>query len=258
MIQRKSIAEGNGSIQSQLDDALKIDWSRFNWGSDCSSVHEGSMKVVGNLKSHPGVAVVSVLAGTGDPLIQNEINTLSSLAAHGIRTIKFARQVLDVPHFDSSQGGTAKGYLVEYFSANKAFLYEEGEPGTEDHFLEPMRKLRILAGDEGDWTMNRDTIRVLKENSLEKEFMEDMTAYVKLFRSKGVRIVDFQGILGKDGHFYIADPLRFEPIGAKVNKNLLEGVFMTSRSPARENKPSRAAFVQGLGVELGVTVPDEE
>lgn len=225
------------------------------------------MKVVGQLKSHPGVAVVSVREGTGDPLIQNEIDTLLTLAANGIRTIKFASEILDVPRFDSSQGGTAKGYLVEYFDEEKAFMYEEGEPGTEGHVVECMRKLRILHGDEGDWTMNRDTVRVLKESGLEKEFMEDLTAYVNLLLTKGVRIIDFQGILGKDGHFYVADPLKLEPIGAKVNKNLLEGVFMSSKRPARKNKTNRTAFVQGLGVDLGmdlgadrwvVTVPDEE
>ena len=35
-----------------------------------------------------------------------------------------------------------------------------------------MRKLRILNGDEGDWTMNRDTLRILKENGLEEPFMQ--------------------------------------------------------------------------------------
>ena len=35
-----------------------------------------------------------------------------------------------------------------------------------------MRKLRILDGDEGDWTMNRDTLRILKENNLEEPFMQ--------------------------------------------------------------------------------------
>ena len=35
-----------------------------------------------------------------------------------------------------------------------------------------MRKLRILNGYEGDWTMNRDTLRILNENGLEEPLMQ--------------------------------------------------------------------------------------
>lgn len=250
--------ENADSFQHQVASALERDWSRFDWVRDCHIVHEGSMKVVGHLKSHPGIALVSVLSGTGEDLIQKEISTLSKLASEGIRVVGYAGEILDVPCYDASTQAMAKGYLVQYFTDDAAFVYEEGEVGTDDYVLEKMRKLRILYGDEGDWVMNRDTIRVLKENKLEKQFMEDLTAYANWLLLKNVRIVDFQGVLGKDGHFYVADPLDIQPIETKVNRHLLEGVFMNSTNPKRENKPRRAAFVDELGIELGVVVPDEE
>lgn len=247
-----------GSVQSQFESALKLDWSNFDWTRDCEVIHSGSMKVVGCLKSHKGVAVASVLRGTGEDVIPAEVSTLTNLVAEGIRTVEFADRILDVPCYDSSIKANAKAYLIQHFSEETAFFYEEGKPGTEDHVKEPMRKLRILSNDEGDWTMNRDTIRVLKERKLEKEFMEDLTAYVALMLSKGVRVNDFQGLLGKDGHFYLADPLEIQPIEPKVNRHLLEGVFMRSSNPHRENKPYREAFSDTLGMNLGVDVPDEE
>lgn len=247
-----------GSVRSQFEAALKFDWSNFDWAQHCDVIHTGSMKVVGCLKSYKGLALASVLHGTGESIIPAEVSTLSNLAAEGIRTVEFSDQVLDVPCYDSSTEGKAKAYLIQHFSEETAFFYEEGEPGTQDHVKEAMRKLRILSNDEGDWTMNRDTIRVLKEMKLEKEFMEDLTAYVTLMLSKGVRVNDFQGLLGKDGHFYLADPLEIQPIEARVNRHLLEGVFMSSRNPHRENKLYKAAFSDGLGMDLGVEVPDEE
>ena len=65
--------------------------------------------------------------------------------------------------------------------------------------------------------------------------------------------------MGRNGHFYVADPLKLQPVEKKVNRHLLEGVFMTSTNPKRENKPKKAAFADGLGqvLELGVAVPDE-
>jgi len=247
------------SIRSELDSALSsVDWEHFDWRNDCLGLHEGSMKVVGCLKSHPGIAVASVLRGTGEELIRHEIRTLDELAANGIRTLVYDTNMFEVAHFDPNSDDKAKAYLLQYFNEESCFLYEEGEPGTEDHVLEPIRKLKLLDGDEGDWVFNRDTIKVLKENKLEHNFMQDLTAVVKLMVDKGVRVTDFQGVLGKDGHFYLADPLELAPIGQKVNKYLLEGLFMNSVSPKRENKPKRAAFVEGLGIELGVTVPDEE
>merc|ERR1712216_757773 len=146
--------------------------------------------------------------------------------------------------------------LLQYFTDDMVFPYEEGEPGTCDHVSERIRKLRLLDGDEGDWAINRDTIRILKENGLEMNFMEDLTTYVSMMLAKGLRIVDFQGFLGRDGHFYVADPLRMAPIGSMVNQHLLQGVFKSSNRPQRENKPHRAAFVDGLKVDLGVIVPD--
>lgn len=245
------------SIECQLESALKIDWGAFNWHTDCVGLHEGSMKVVGCLKAHPGVALASVSSGTGEALIQEEVTTLIELQANGIRTVAFSKQILDVPHIDPNCAERAKGYLLQYFDRDSCFLYEEGEPGTEDYFLEPMRKLKLLRNDEGDWTMNRDTIRILKEHNLQKEFMVDLTAIVKLVLHKGVRIVDFQGVLGKDGRFYVADPLKLETIEEKVNRYLLEGVFMASTNPQRVNKPFKEAFVEGLGIDLGLVVPDE-
>merc|ERR1712232_1108395 len=175
----------------------------------------------------------------------------------GIRTIGFAPQTLDVRSY-WDKDVMAKGYLLQYFSLDMAFVYEEGEPGSEDHFLEPMRKLKILYADEGDWSINRDTIRVLKENGLEKEFMGDLSNIVGMMCAKGKRIVDLQGVLGRDGHFYLADPLCLEDVPHKVNRYLLDGVFMNSENPKRNNKPQRAAFVDGLGVDLGVEVLDED
>lgn len=246
------------TVQSQLQSALMINWSQFDWARDCDPIHEGSMKVVGCLKSHPGIAVASVLRGTGESTILAEIESLNSLAAEGIRTIGYASQMIDVPHFDAGSEVKAKAYLLQYFSEEATFSYEEGEPDTEDYFVEPMLKLKILQEDEGDWLINKHTVRAVKDNDLEHEFMEDITAVVKMLVSKGVRIVDFQGVLGTDGHFYVADPLRLDPIDKKVNRHLLEGVFMSSTNPARENKPKRVAFVDALGVGLGVDVPDEE
>lgn len=247
---------GSFSISPQLTGALDLDWLQFDWNNECTAVHEGSMKVVGCLESYPGVAVASVLRGTGETLLQEEMSLLAELKASGIRTIGFLNRLLDVKHFAGSGDETAKAYLMQYFSEDMCFVYEEGEPGTEDHVLEPIRKLKILKNDEGDWTMNRDTIRVLKENNLEEEFMEDLTALVKFMVDKQVRIVDFQGVLGKNGHFYVADPLRLEPL-EKLNRYCLEGVFMSSASPARQNKTWKAAFVDGLGMDLAVDVPDE-
>merc|ERR1719321_2036305 len=105
--------------------------------------------------------------------------------------------------------------------------------------------------------MNRDTIRIVKENNLQNAFMDDLSAYVNMMLSKGVRVNDFQGVLGKDGHFYLADPLEIQPIEAKVNQYLLEGLFMISKNPLRENKAYKAAFVQGLGIDLTADIPDE-
>lgn len=247
-----------GFIQSQLASALKLDWAKFDWTRDCHPIHEGSRKVVGRLKSHPSLALASVKFGDGVSSIDREISTLCTLQENGIRTLIFSTQQVDVPHIDKSINTTCKGYLFQYFSEESVFLYEEGEPGTPDYFLEPMLKLRILHNDEGIWAMNRYTIRVLKENDLGRAFMEDLSAYVKFMLAKGVRIVDFQGLLGKNGHFYVADPLYVGPIEEKVNRKLLEGVFMSSTNPKRENTPNKAAFAEGLGMELGVSVPDEE
>merc|ERR1712107_461939 len=86
--------------------------------------------------------------------------------------------------------------------------------------------------------------------------MGDLTAIVKAMLRYRTRIVDFQGVLGRDGHFYVADPLKLEFIGQNVNRFLLSGVYMSSQDPQRQNKPGRAAFVEGLGVGLGIVVPD--
>jgi len=245
------------SLECELEKASRIDWQQFDWRRDCLGLHEGSMKTVGCLKSHPRIALASATHGTGDDLITQEVNTLNELEANGIRTVSYCKNILDVPSVDLDQTeARAKGYLLQYFDRDSCFLFEEGEPGTEDHYLEPMRKLKLLANDEGDWAMNRDTIRIVQENHLESAFMQDLTAIVKLMLDKGVRIVDFQGVLGKDGHFYVADPLRLEQITGKVNRYLLEGVYMSSTSPQRENKPRKAAFVDALGIDLGVVVPD--
>lgn len=247
-----------GPVEAQFQCVLKRDWTHFDWLHDCEKIYEGSMKVVGCLKSHPGVAIASVLRGSGEKLIREEVATLTKLAAENIRTIEFSDQILEVPSFDSSAGITANAYLIQHFSDETAFFFEEGEPGTDDYFKEPMRKLKILSNDEGDWTINRDTIRVLKEHGLEEEFMDDISSYVAYMQSTGERINDFQGLLGKDGHFYVADPLKIQPIDTKVNRHLLEGIFMESEKPCRNNKAYKAAFVHGLGVELEVHVPDEE
>ena len=219
------------------------------------------MKVVGRLAAWPSIAIASTLhasAGSGEAVIQQELDLLNAVAAEGIRTIGFSPRVLTVPSYERGGSAACSAYLLQYFSLDDAFVYEEGETGTPDHFIEPMRKLRILDGDEGDWTMNRDTLRILREYSLEEPFMEDLRAYVKLLLEKGLRINDYQGVLGIDGHFYVADPLHLEPVGRKVNRHLLQGVFMTSAHPKRENKASKAAFVEGLGLDLGLAVVDED
>lgn len=255
--ERKPSDTSVDSLESELEMASRRDWQQFDWRTECLGLHEGSMKTVGCLKSHPRVALASATHGTGEDIIQHEVDLLNELAANGVRTIAYCNKVLDVPSVDPDQREVrAKAYLMQYFDEASCFLFEEGEPGTEDHYLEPMRKLKLVANDEGDWAMNRDTIRILKENHLEGAFMQDLTAIVKFMLDKSVRIVDFQGVLGKDGHFYIADPLRLEPMTDKVNKYLLEGVFMSSTQPQRENKPKKAAFVEALGVDLGVSVPD--
>jgi hypothetical protein len=232
-----------------------MDFEKFDWTNDCEKLHEGSMKIVGWLSKFPDIALASVLRGPGDELLQEEVHLLSELKANGIRTVGFSDHLFDVKHYQADGEGSAKGYLLKYFSDDDCFLYEEGEPGTENHVLEKMRKLKILKNDEGDWTMNRDTIKVIKEHNLEENFMEDLTAIVKFMLDKKLRIVDFQGVLTKDGHFHVADPLRLEPIKEKINKHLLEGVFMSSLTPQRENKPKRHAF-DLLGIDLGVEVPD--
>eukprot|EP00928_Gymnodinium_smaydae_P021449 TRINITY_DN18367_c0_g1_i1.p1 TRINITY_DN18367_c0_g1~~TRINITY_DN18367_c0_g1_i1.p1 ORF type:complete len:357 (+),score=47.88 TRINITY_DN18367_c0_g1_i1:15-1085(+) len=240
-----------------FEEALALDWSNFDWDRDCLAVHQGSMKIVGRLKSHPGIAIASALHSTGYTLIQKEIANLDTLAAEGIRTIRYSHQMIEIPcRHDRSV--KAAGYLMQYFGEETAFVYEEGDPGTEDHVIEPMRKLRVVQDDEGIWSMNRDTIRILKEYHLENAFMEDLAVYVKLMMSKHVRINDFQGFLGKDGHFYVADPLGLEPIRRPVNKNLLDGVFMHSEKPPRKNRPSRQSFVDALGVSLGFDVLDTD
>jgi len=216
------------------------------------------MKVVGRLKDYPKVAIASVLSGVGEPLIKGEVETLKGLAAEGVRTIGMLDTILDVPCYSSESKAKAKAFLVQYFDEDSAFYFVEGDPGADDCVKEAMRKLKLVEGDEGDWVVNKDTIRVLKENDLGREFMADLSAYVAMLLSQRQRVVDFQGVLGKDGHFYVSDPLRLEPIETKVNRNLLHGVFMTSANPPRENKPKRAAFVDGLGLALDLDVPDEE
>ena len=71
---------------------------------------------------------------------------------------------------------------------------------------------------------------------------------MRLLVEKGMRINDYQGVLGRDGHFYVADPLQLQAIGKKVNRHLLEGVYMSSTSPERENRPKKAALADGLGL----------
>eukprot|EP00443_Scrippsiella_acuminata_P058799 CAMPEP_0115446618 /NCGR_PEP_ID=MMETSP0271-20121206/39542_1 /TAXON_ID=71861 /ORGANISM="Scrippsiella trochoidea, Strain CCMP3099" /LENGTH=273 /DNA_ID=CAMNT_0002872661 /DNA_START=30 /DNA_END=851 /DNA_ORIENTATION=- len=255
---RDKLATVPEDLQTQFERALRCNWSLFDWKRDCSSLHEGSMKVVGRLKAYPKVAVASVITGVGESLIRSEVDMLKNLAAQGVRTIRLSDKILEVPCYSSEVKVKAKAFLIEYFDETTAFYYSEGEPGTDGYVQEAMRKLKLVEGDEGDWVINKDTIRVLKENGLERQFMDDLSAYVAMLLAQQKRVVDFQGLLGKDGHFYVSDPLRLESLETKVNRNLLHGVFMTSANPPRENKPRRAAFVEGLGLELGLDVPDEE
>ena len=226
-------------FESQLQAALgSIDWAQFDWARDCQAIHKGSMKVVGRLSGYPTVAIAStlfpIMEGEGS-IIHDEIKVLSEIAAHGVRTLGFSDRVLSVPSYAGD--GAAHAYLLQYFSLDDAFVYEEGEPGTEDHFIEPMRKLRILENDEGDWTMNRDTIRIVSEHHLEESFLQDLRSYVELILHKAMRINDYQGVLANDGHFYVCDPLHLEKVEKKVNRYLLEGVFRSWAVSRRRFEP---------------------
>merc|ERR1711904_390444 len=104
--------------------------------------------------------------------------------------------------------------------------------------------------DEGCWEFNGDTIRVLREQGLQKEFMEDLTNYVKLL-AKGRRVADLQGVLGLDGHFYIADPLDLWATNSEVSQYFLEGVYKHPRHRPRKYRQYEELgvyFVQGLGL----------
>jgi len=220
------------------------------------------MKVVGQLKDYPRIALVSVQEGSGASQIPKEIDLLSELVDnHGIRTIPFSRRILDVPVCDvCNEEPTAKAYLQFYFNDDMCFLFREGEPGTEDYCEESMRKLKICQEDEGCWEFNGDTIKVLQEHGLQKAFMEDLTNYVRLL-AKNQRVVDLQGLLGLDGHFYLADPLDIWTITSDISQYFLEGIFKHPRNRTRRYEAYSehgVYFIQGLGMSLGVPVPNGE
>jgi len=255
-------------VKGQIQGAQNsINFSHFNWqlnstsAGQCMTIHEGSMKIVCRLASHPSVALVSVMRGSGKGLLDEEIGLLRSIRKLGIRTVAFHKTVLEVPHFNqNSETEVAAAYLVQYLDRETCFFYEEGEPETEDYFAEPMRKLKLLDSDDGDWAMNRDVIQTLNHkcadsSTCRSNFMQDLTMIVKAMLETHRRIVDFQGVLGKDGHFYVADPLKLRYVRA-VNRYMLSGVYTYSDHPQRQNKPKKAAFVEGLGMDLGVFVPD--
>eukprot|EP00930_Biecheleria_cincta_P029205 TRINITY_DN20333_c0_g1_i1.p1 TRINITY_DN20333_c0_g1~~TRINITY_DN20333_c0_g1_i1.p1 ORF type:complete len:304 (-),score=44.58 TRINITY_DN20333_c0_g1_i1:640-1551(-) len=242
--------------------AGKMNWSSFDWQRDCKAMHMGARKVVGQLRKYPHVALVSVQSGNGDWEIEKEINLLTMLAdEHGLRTVPFSRKVLDVPHYDpSGDEPTAKAYLQCYFDRDMCFLFKQGEPGTDDYYEESMRKLKVCQGDEGVWEFNGDTIRVLNEYGLQSEFMEDLTSYVQFFAQRQCRVVDFQGILGLDGHFYLADPLDVWAVDSEVSTYFLEGLFKHPRNAPRvyrDYSTFGVHFCQGLRANLGVSFPDE-
>lgn len=246
------------SLESEIFQASRIDWGHFKWQEHCLKLHHGMYKIVCQLKSYPRVAVASIRRCTGD-VIEEEVRILNELEANGVRTVAHGKEILDVPFFnpECDQTSSTKGYLLQYFDKDSCFLFVDGEPGTEDYFVEPMRKLQLVEADGGDWQINHDTIRILQEHHLERVFMQDLTAIVKLMLDTGHRIGDFQGVLGRDGHFYVADPLSPEPIHTKVNRHLMKGIFTSSQHPKRQNK-KLVGFVDALGVELGVSVPDIE
>lgn len=229
-------------------------WSTFDWQRDCKVIHQGTMKVVGQLREYPHIALVSVQAGSGALEIENEVNLLSELVdVHGVRTVPFSRTIMDVPHFNPcSEVVSAKGYLQYYFSHDMCFPFVCGEPGSEDYYEDSMRKLRICQEDEGLWEFNGDSIQILNRHGLQKEFMEDLSNYVELLAKK-IRVVDLQGMLGLDGHFYIADPLRLWAINSEFSQYFLEGVF---KHPANVAKQYEAYaefgvyFIEGLGLNL--------
>lgn len=238
------------------------DWSSFDWQRDCKAIHMGEMKVVGQLSEYPHIALVSVQSGNGAWQIEKEVNMLTDLAdEHGIRTIPFSRKVFDVPHYDpNGNEPIAKAYLQCYFDRDMCFLFRQGEPGTDDYYEESMRKLKICQGDEGMWEFNGDTIRLLNEYGLQKEFLEDLRNYVKLLVQRRWRVVDLQGILGLDGHFYMADPLDAWAIDAEVSPFFLEGLFKHPRNvhrAYREYSQFGVYFCQGLNVGLGAPLRDE-
>lgn len=240
----------------------RINWSTFDWQRDCKVIHEGTMKVVGQLKEHPHVAIVSVQEGTGSLQIHKEVDLLSELVdVHGIRCVPFSRTVLDVAHYDPcSAVATAKAYLQFYFTYDMCFPFKLGDPCSEDYYEDSMRKLRICQEDEGIWEFNGDTIRTLNLHGLQKPFMEDLTNYVKLL-SKNLRVVDLQGVLGLDGHFYLADPLDIWSISSAFSRYFLEGVFKHPRNSPRHYAAYSdfgVYFVDGLGVELGILVHENE
>jgi len=240
----------------------KMDWSSFDWQRDCKAIHMGTTKVVGQLREYPHVALVSVQSGNGAWEIEKEVSLLTMLAdEHGIRTVPFSRKVFDVPSYDP--GGnepTAKAYLQCYFDSDMCFLFRQGEPGTDEYYEDSMRKLKVCQGDEGVWEFNGDTIRVLNEYGLQNEFMEDLTNYVKLLVQKQRRVVDLQGILGLDGHFYMADPLDVWAIDSEVSPYFLEGVFKHPRNVPRvyrDYSTFGVCFCQGLHANLGMSFPSE-
>jgi len=90
--------------------------------------------------------------------------------------------------------------------------------------------------------------------------MEDLTNYVRLL-AKNQRVVDLQGLLGLDGHFYLADPLDIWTITSDISQYFLEGIFKHPRNRTRRYEAYSehgVYFIQGLGMSLGVPVPNGE
>ena len=117
--------------ECEIKDALEFDWARFDWKAHCLAVHVGSMKVVGRLQSHPTIAIASALrssAGADRSIIREELGLLVAVAAHGIRTIGFSTRILSVASYQGD-GTMCEAYLLQYFSIDDAFVYEEGQPG---------------------------------------------------------------------------------------------------------------------------------